>query len=137
MECWISQLEMTLSRLTVHVNTLLNSQWYAIFSLWNWNLIFVCSFSASQWRYWNIWERFTVLIIAGSAVRREQSGEHDSRKHGQLCRSAEVQTRDTASESFVEDYKETGESASQHSEMPCQFFLTVWYFSGAIIFLSK
>lgn len=96
--------------------------------LWNWNLISVCSFLASQWRYWNIWECLTVLITAGSALRRQQSGEHVSRKHGQLRWSAAIQKRYTASEGFVENYKETGESASKHFEIPRQVFLIIWYF---------
>lgn len=103
---------------------------------WNWNLIFVCSFLASQWRYWNIWERLTVLIIAGSAVWREQSGQHVSRKHGQLRWSAEIQKRYTTTEAFVEDHKETGESASKHLKIPC-CFLYHWIIFLAIIFLLK
>lgn len=96
--------------------------------LWNWNLISVCSFLASQWRYWNIWECLTVLITAGSALRRQQSGEHVSRKHRQLRWSAAIQKGYTALEGFVENYKETGESSSKHFEIPHQVFLITWYF---------
>lgn len=138
MEFWVVQLEIIVSWHSTNINTLPDPQWYAIFLKLEFDfcLFIFCSFLASQWRYWNIWECLTVLIIAGSAVWRERSGEYVSRKHGQLCWSTEVQKRYTTTEAFAENYKETGESASKHFKSPCISFVSLDDFL-AVFFLLK
>lgn len=138
MEFWVNQLEVILSCHNANVNTLPNPKWYAFFLKLEFDfcLFGFCSFLASQWRYWNICECLTVLIIARSAVWRERSGEYVSRKHGQFCWSTEVQKRYTTTEAFVENCKETGESAFKHFKSPCASLVSLDKFLAGLFLLK-